>query len=239
MRRIDGPLPVGGPGLARPTSKVQMRRDRAASNLAAFEAKRRCILAEAARIFLRDGSRNAQLQTIAARFSMSRAALYHYVSGKDELLTECMEMGAGELRRVFDDAAALPADGLARLAYVFHWMPRRTTNDFGRVVMSLRANELSPPLQAQLRELADYVLTSLQTLVECGVDDGSVRCAEPRRLAMALMSSLSAANAWHDAAEALGPDLNGRAPDAFGDAFFLYYAQGIAGPAQTGGAGDA
>ena len=210
--------------MPRAKSKLNARRDRAEESVRSFEDKRMQILAEAAKCILRDGVHKAQLQTIADKFQMTRAALYHYVSSKDEIISDCMDIGLTELQKVFTDAQAVEGPGLEKLRYVFHWSPKLTSNDFARVVMQLRENELSAPLRKKLRGMTDYVFSSVQRLAEAGVADKSLRPLDGRMLAMALMTNLSAANSWYDAAKST--KFAGWAPrptpQDFGDAFFSF-----------------
>src|SRR5690606_8412462 len=54
-----------------------------------FRLKRNALLCEAARAFNERGFHNTSLDDVAALLGVTKAALYYYVSSKQELLFEC------------------------------------------------------------------------------------------------------------------------------------------------------
>ncbi|MBP6816278.1 MAG: helix-turn-helix transcriptional regulator, partial [Burkholderiaceae bacterium] len=87
-RRAGRPGPAGKPPAERGRgpaawSNVVVSRDEQ------FRLKRNALLREAARAFSGRGYHNTSLDDVAAVLGVTKAALYHYVRSKQEILFEC------------------------------------------------------------------------------------------------------------------------------------------------------
>ena len=76
------------------------------------EARRMDILRAAARVFRRRGIAAAGMREIAEAAGLSPGNLYHYFSGKDEILLFCQERTLERLQAAVDAARGRPAERL-------------------------------------------------------------------------------------------------------------------------------
>ncbi|MGH8707469.1 MAG: TetR/AcrR family transcriptional regulator [Burkholderiales bacterium] len=76
------------------------------------EARRLHILRAAARVFRRRGIAAAGMREIAAEAGLSPGNLYHYFSGKDEILLFCQERTLERMQAAVDGARGTPAERL-------------------------------------------------------------------------------------------------------------------------------
>lgn len=137
------------------------------------EAKRRQVRDGALRVFSERGYRAASMQDIADAIGMGKASLYHYVSSKEEVLTDLYEEvlrdNVLEVRRIAAQELR-PVDALRevivdRVVYTCH--NRRLLNIFFE-----EEAELPPRRRAQLirvrREYEDAVLAIVAAAEEAG-----------------------------------------------------------------------
>lgn len=146
------------------------------------------ILAEAARLFLQKGYEKTSMQDIMEGTGLSKGAIYHHFSSKEDILLRIGErMGeenAAALQRVLD---APGLNGAQKLKEVF-----RTALQGERQAQMLR---MIPFLIDNPRFLAIHVQeifalvapAYIAPILEEGVRDGSLRVERPREMAEALM----------------------------------------------------
>lgn len=89
---------------------------------AAFEDQRGLILAQAARLFARNGYTATSMNEVAAASGVSKPTLYHYVQDKHELLLCVAEFHIARLQALVDEVQALglpPRERLVQLVQRF------------------------------------------------------------------------------------------------------------------------
>ncbi|MEU8706934.1 TetR/AcrR family transcriptional regulator [Streptomyces sp. NPDC048565] len=72
-----------------------------------LDARRRQILAGAARCFARNGFHGTSMQDVLKEVGLSAGAVYRYFSGKDDLIAAIADEAFGSIRRAFEEAAEL------------------------------------------------------------------------------------------------------------------------------------
>ena len=180
--------------------KVQEARARADKKVQNFEDRRLTILREAAKCFVEDGVRGTQLQAIADKFGMTRAALYHYVSSKEEIIEECFEWGYKALTELFDSAAHVEGSGLDKVRFLFTGGVKIGTTDFGRAVATLRFHDLDPALRTKFGKMNQFVYSRYEHFIGEGVKDGSIKPCNPRSLSIFIGGAVRTVSEWlyHD-----------------------------------------
>ena len=146
------------------------------------------ILAEAARLFLQKGYEKTSMQDIMEGTGLSKGAIYHHFSSKEDILLRIGErMGeenAAALQRVLD---APGLNGAQKLKEVF-----RTALQGERQAQMLRMIPflIDNPrfLAIHVREIFELVAPAyIAPILEEGARDGSLRVERPREMAEALM----------------------------------------------------
>lgn len=105
----------------------------------------------AAQIILSKGFDATSVNDIAGALGMTKAGLYHYISGKKELLFDIMNFGLDELdEEVAAPAKAIP-DAEARLRFIIASHARLVTR--GRGAITILVDEITALTPAQNRKI--------------------------------------------------------------------------------------
>jgi TetR/AcrR family transcriptional regulator len=167
-----------------------MARTRAAN----YDEKRQAILKRAAEVFSEEGFDRASMSRLAQACGVSKALLYHYYTGKDELLFDIIGGHLEELCALVDgaDDPALPApDRLLALVTVILEGYRDSTHEH-RVQINALA-QLPEERQEELRTLERHLVRVVAAAIE-GLDPGLAgRKALLKPLTMSLFGMLN----WH------------------------------------------
>lgn len=148
------------------------------------------ILAAAATLFFEKNYAEVTMEQIAAASGVSKGAIYHHFSGKEELYLELIHVDLAEKRRLFR-AAVAPASGCRRrlesLTAAFFGLPpikralltliRRDINIFTEPIR----DDLVRAYQSALPEIVEDVLRA-------GMDSGEIRRGDARLLSWQFVS---------------------------------------------------
>lgn len=148
----------------------------------------RLILDTAQRLFIEKGYDNTSLQDIMDETGLSKGAIYHHFSSKEDILEKiCCRIGeenGQRLAAVRDDKSLSGAEKLREILRSAMLHPNQT--QIAGIVPYL----LDHPrfLAIHLRELfnitaPDYIVP----ILEEGIADGTIRCNEPAALAEAIL----------------------------------------------------
>lgn len=161
-----------------------------------FEKRREIILLEAARTFNEKGVHNTSIEDIARRLDVSKPALYHYVSSKDEMLRLCVGMALGNYGAMLTEAETLDGTGLDRLRCLFrHWAADAVT-DFGRAIVLIDSNALTEESRKSYLEAHRIILHRIEELVKGGVNDGSIAKCNSAVTTLTLMGMFNSPAKW-------------------------------------------
>lgn len=164
---------------------------------ATFDERRRMILHAAAKAFNENGIKNTSLDDVAATLGVSKPALYHYVSCKNEMIQQCLVIAAEESLQLFDDANKQPGTGLEKLRFMLKSWANFITTDFGRTIVLIRTNTLDEESQQDLRLAHRAILQRVENLVKEGIDDGSIRPCNTTVTTLAMMGMFNSLAHWH------------------------------------------
>lgn len=158
----------------------------------------RQILETSAELFADRGFAATSLQDIADAVGVSRPALYHYVSSKDEILsrlTDGLAASAGEGVRTAM-AEKLPAD--RQLALLVRALTLPIAESPGRFRLLLtRDSSIQPEPAERLRHLERTVARSLTSVVERGMTEGLFRRVDPRTATFAILGMINWVAWWY------------------------------------------
>jgi TetR/AcrR family transcriptional regulator len=167
-----------------------MARTRAAN----YDEKRQAILKRAAEVFSEEGFDRASMSRLAQACGVSKALLYHYYTGKDELLFDIIGGHLEELCSLVDgadDPTLAAPDRLLALVTVILEGYRDSTHEH-RVQINALA-QLPEDRQEELRTLERHLVRVVAAAIE-GLDPGLAgRKALLKPLTMSLFGMLN----WH------------------------------------------
>ena len=169
-----------------------------------LEVRRRAILEAAAAEFARVGFERATLDDIGARVGLSKAGLYYYVAGKEQLLDDlfgeaisAIELRAGEL-------TPPQANSAERLrAFVTAHVEVGVATPAGRVLAHHLELVLTSDSSAQLRQRHQ---DALACILQDGIRMGEFRPLEVGPVVQMLFAALNTRPCWFDSAGPLTVD---------------------------------
>ncbi|MDJ0653111.1 MAG: TetR/AcrR family transcriptional regulator [Xanthomonadales bacterium] len=162
-----------------------------------FEQRRRIILREAARAFNEKGVENTSLDDIAARLNVTKPALYHYVSSKDEFVSLCLAQAMEDNQRLLEEAGQRGGTGLEQLIYIFERWVQGVVSDFGRSIVLVDLRTLSDASRREHRKAQRQLLRSVESIIQRGIEDGSVRRCSPAVMALSLIGLFNSPARWY------------------------------------------
>jgi AcrR family transcriptional regulator len=127
----------------------------------------------AAQIILRKGYDATSVNDIANALGMTKAGLYHYISGKKELLFDIMNFGLDELDEEVANPAREITDGASRLRFMISTHAQLVTRGQGAITILVDEVTALTPAQCRKitrrkREYFDYLRDLLDDLKRDG-----------------------------------------------------------------------
>jgi AcrR family transcriptional regulator len=165
---------------------------------AQFQRKREAVLREAGRAFAKRGFHNTSLDDVAKALDVTKAALYTYVTTKQEILFEChkasMDLGDSAL----DEALALPGSAAEKLEAFLHRYIAQITGEHGGFAVLSEIDALTPEDRAVIIARRDAFEVRFKRLLEAGLRDGSLREVDPKVVIFAFMGTMHWIARWFD-----------------------------------------
>ena len=161
-----------------------------------FDERRKIILREAARAFNDNGVENTSIEDIAKRLGVSKPAIYHYVPSKNDLITQCLDMGNSITAGLMQKAQAFEGNGLQKLSYGCGKWAEYVVTDLGRAMVLINLNSLNEESREFYLETQRSVLRRTEQLIDEGVADGSIRPCNTGVLALGIIGLFSSPAKW-------------------------------------------
>jgi AcrR family transcriptional regulator len=189
---VDAEAPAPGRG----------RRPAAWSNVVAsqdeqFRLKRDALLREAARAFSARGFHSTSLDDVAASLGVTKAALYHYVSSKQEILFECHSLSLDLGDQALAYARAHGRTGLERVSLLARRYIELITGEVGRFAVLSEFHALEPDGRAAILKRRDAFERAMRGMIQDGIQDGSVRAVDPRLAVFFFMGAVNWMTRWY------------------------------------------
>ncbi len=170
------------------------------------DGKREAILRAAVQLFLERGYTRTALNDIADRLRITKPALYHYFRNKEEILLECYRWGCLLIRESLDEITSHGGTGLDKIAAFMRSYIALIAIDFGRAVIRLDDGELSGEAGAEIRTYKREIDRRLRSLIQEGIEDGSVAPVDPKLAAFAIAGALNWIGTWYRPAGTLSTE---------------------------------
>jgi AcrR family transcriptional regulator len=161
-----------------------------------FSNRREEVLRAAARVFSVQGFRHATLEDVAGALNMTRPALYHYASSKDELVADCASRAHEELREAIADARR-HRTGREQLVAFFRRYAEIICDDFGRCFVLVNRRELDPDGQRRNIHNQRELDVAVREMLQLGVSDGSLRPVSPEDGSRLLFAAFNGIPQWY------------------------------------------
>lgn len=150
------------------------------------------VIKVAASHFCQRGFAEATLEDIAAELNMTRPALYHYASSKEELLIKCCDWSyqqyLEQTRHLFSEKHS----GKETLEKFFLIYSELVCDDVGRCFISLSARRREAANQASPGKQMRAVNATLAQILDLGIKDGSLSgCADKQATIAALFGAFN------------------------------------------------
>jgi AcrR family transcriptional regulator len=161
----------------------------------------------AAQIILRKGYDATSVNDIANALGMTKAGLYHYISGKKELLFDIMTFGLDELRDECVNPAASIKDPSERLHFIITKHAELVTR--GQGVITILVDEITALSPAQSRKITarkrDYFEKLRNTLSQIKGED-KLQDVNVTTAAFSILGMINWLSRWYRPEGSLTPD---------------------------------
>lgn len=159
--------------------------------------KRKAIVRAAARLMSRRGSHGATLDDVAERLGVSKAALYRYVSNKNDLILACHEEALAIAERCLDHGEEKGATGLEKIRLGLRSYLVEMIRELGVPALILEENVLQGEAAERNYANRDTYERRMRRLVREGQQDGSIVPAEPKIAVFMLLGSIHWLAKWY------------------------------------------
>lgn len=162
-----------------------------------FEGRRQIVLREAATAFGEKGVQATSLAEIASRLGVSKPALYHYVSNKNEVISEVLKISAAAVERIVSEADEYGENGLQKVSFSVREIIRGASEPFARCITAIDVNMLDDETQDFHRKSQRKLVHGVSRMIEEGIADGSIRECEPEIMAFAILGCANNTSRWY------------------------------------------
>lgn len=162
----------------------------------AFEAKRMEMLHKVALVFAEDGYHQTSVNSLAAKLNVSKPVLYYYAKNKDDLLFQCGQVAREELREAMEDTTTTKISGMGKVRRFFRKYTEIMCGDFGRCLVLVDRNALSPETAEQDRYHRRRIEDAVRDMISEGQEDGSIGSCDPMIATKALFGAFNGIPIW-------------------------------------------
>lgn len=162
-----------------------------------FASKRQAVILAAGQAFRRRGYHNASMTEIAKTLGLTKAALYYYVSNKEEVLFACHLMTYDAMDSILKTKPKEWVTALDHLEALYVDFVRLLTQS--GVSLLTDVDSLCDQNKAIVISRRNKIERKITRLVKDGQKDGSIRAGNPRLMVFFFMGALNWLNVWYDA----------------------------------------
>lgn len=160
------------------------------------DTKREAVLRTAVRLFLERGFWRTSLSDIAEQLNITKPALYHYFSNKEEIYLACYRWGISLIKTDLERIRAYHGPGLEKVASFIYTYAIIIAGDFGRCVVRQDDRELSAEARAEVRAYKRDVDLCLRSFIQEGINDGTIRPCDVKITAFSIAGAVNSLAHW-------------------------------------------
>lgn len=177
--------------------------ERAESRTRQRELKLKALVGVASVMLNKHGYEGLSLADVAGVLGITKQAVYHYASSKEDLLYQCYVRALDLAEAAYDHADATADKGLDKvIAFVrFHLNP-----DAERYAILDNMGALSPAHRKQISARAKKLEQRMRGFIREGIEDGSIAPIDPKFTEFWILGSLSWMPKWFNPEGDLGAD---------------------------------
>lgn len=158
---------------------------------------KRLILDTSAVLFNEKGYDRTSLDDIAKELSVTKPSLYYYFSNKEDILLECLDVAYEH----FSDGMALRDDlkknGRDRVVIMLRLYLEIMAHEVGVSLVIADDRVMSKDGRGRYNRLRRVLNAELQTRIEQGVSDGSLKVGNVRLTTFAIFGMFNWVGHWH------------------------------------------
>lgn len=161
-------------------------------------ARRKELVDKAALLFDRNGYHDTSMDDLATEVGLAKPSLYHYVSGKADILSQIHEEFIEQLisRQSERDARAMSA--AEQLKEIMSDILELMETHRGHVrVFFEHHRDLPTATRRAVRDRRDHYERSVVQVIERGIDDGEFRATDARLVALTMFGMCNWAYQWY------------------------------------------
>ena len=164
------------------------------------------ILTEAVRIFKQKGYHATSVQDIANAVGLQKGSLYHYIAGKEELLSKIFERKTGALTTRLKEIQSSDQSPTAklRLAIEAHVVALCSELDTYSVYLT-EHRTLAGHVQTKIRSEAQRHARILEQIIQEGVEGGDLRTLDAKIATHAILGMCNWIYQWYSPSGRLSP----------------------------------
>jgi len=171
-----------------------------AQNGAASDGRAAEVYRTAARVILEKGYDGTSVSDIADALGITKAGLYHYISGKTELLYEIMKFGLDELDQQVMVPAQAIADAEERLRFVISTHAGLVIESDGAVTILVdEARALTPAQNRKVTKLKRGYLDFLRQTLDELSEQGKLRGVNTTVATFSIIAAINWLSRWYQA----------------------------------------
>ncbi len=147
----------------------------------------------AARLFNQRGFHGTSIHDLAVELGVTKAAIYHYVTDKQELLYQLHKISLRAAEAAAQQATHEGRNGLERLRLLVHY----AICDVKTACLTLESEALKPEHREEVyayRRKLEYVL---RALLQDGIKDGSIIPCDPKLATFVLSGAMNWVTQWY------------------------------------------
>ena len=160
----------------------------------------------ALRVFARKGYDGASMDDVAAEAGITKAAIYHHVSGKEALLARGLGRALDALYAVLEEDGACGGRAVERLRYIVRRVTELVTTHLAELAVLIRVRGNSPAEREALERRRGFDHTIAGIVAEAQREGGLRADLDPRLVARLVFGMANSLVEWYRPAGALSRD---------------------------------
>lgn len=160
------------------------------------EIRKRALIVAAGRTFGAKGFHNTTLDDIASALSVTKPALYRYVTSKHEILYECHRLAIGMAEEALAAAVAASARSIDALRAFIEGYIRKMTSELGTCVVLTEYYSMTAQHHEAIQRRRRVVDADLRALVARCVAEGTLAPCDPKLAVFFFMGAINNINRW-------------------------------------------
>lgn len=159
--------------------------------------RRKELLETAARLFNERGFHGTSIQDLATRLGVTKAALYHYVPNKQDLLYQLHVISLDAADKATARAFQEGHNGIERLRLlVYHYLGAICESPTACLIL-LEDDALRDDQAKEIIEHRRKLEYGLRDLIRSGIDDGSIIPCDPKAATFVVVGAMNWVSKWY------------------------------------------